>query len=90
MGRYLFLLGWEYMIPSSGFVAPFRMGWVYLGEGKEAIGLVCVEALQHILHVYIYTPRLYIYTYIFKLKYIHTPIYTYTYIQIHTLVYAYI
>ena len=41
--------------------------------------LVCVEASQHALHVYIHTHRLYIHTYILTDKYIHTPIHACTY-----------
>ena len=41
--------------------------------------LVCVEASQHALHVYIHTHRLYIHTYIPTDKYIHTPIHACTY-----------
>ena len=41
--------------------------------------LVCVEASQHALDVYIHTHRLYIHTYILTDKYIHTPIHACTY-----------
>ena len=41
--------------------------------------LVCVEASQHAVHVYIHTHRLYIHTYILTDKYIHTSIHACTY-----------
>ena len=45
--------------------------------------LVCVEASQHALHVYIHTHRLYIHTYILTYKYMHTYTHTCMYIQTH-------
>ena len=67
-----------YMIPASGFVAP-PPEWVGSTQEKgRSSMLVCVEASQHALHVYIHTHRLYIHTYILTDKYIHTPIHACT------------
>ena len=54
------------------------MGWVHPGRERSS-RLVCVEASEHALHVYIHTHRLYIHTYILTDKYIHTPIHACTY-----------
>ena len=71
-----------YMIPASGFVAPPPPPPNGLGPPRRrerSSRLVCVEASQHALHVYIHTHRLYIHTYILTDKYIHTPIHACTY-----------
>ena len=70
------------MIPGSGFVAPPPPPPNGLGPPRRrerSSRLVCVEASQHALHVYIHTHRLYIHTYILTDKYIHTPIHACTY-----------
>ena len=70
------------MIPASGFVAPPPPPPNGLGPPRSrerSSRLVCVEASQHALHVYIHTHRLYIHTYILTDKYIHTPIHACTY-----------
>ena len=70
-----------YMIPASGFVAPPPPpnGLGPPRRRERSSRLVCVEASQHALHVYIHTHRLYIQTYILTDKYIHTPIHACTY-----------
>ena len=68
------------MIPGSGFVAPPPPNGLGPPRRRERSSrLVCVEASQHALHVYIHTHRLYIHTYILTDKYIHTPIHACTY-----------
>ena len=67
------------MIPASGFVAPPPNGLGPPRRRERSSRLVCVEASQHALHVYIHTHRLYIQTYILTDKYIHTPIHACTY-----------
>ena len=68
------------MIPASGFVAPPPPNGLGPPRRRERSSrLVCVEASQHALHVYIHTHRLYIHTYILTDKYIHTPIHACTY-----------
>ena len=69
------------MIPASGFVAPPPPpnGLGPPRRRERSSRLVCVEASQHALHVYIHTHRLYIHTYILTDKYIHTPIHASTY-----------
>ena len=71
------------MIPGSGFVAPPPPpppnGLGPPRRRERSSRLVCDEASQHALHVYIDTHRLYIHTYILTNKYIHTPIHACTY-----------
>ena len=67
------------MIPASGFVPPPPNGLGPPRRRERSSRLVCVEASQHALHVYIHTHRLYIHTYKLTDKYIHTPIHACTY-----------
>ena len=67
------------MIPGSGFVAPRPNGLGLPRRRERSSRLVCVEASQHALHIYIHTHRLYIHTYILTYKYIHTSIHACTY-----------
>ena len=55
---------YTYMIPVSGFVPPPVNGLGPPRRRERSSMLVCVEASQHALRVYIHTHRLYIHTYI--------------------------
>ena len=77
---YIYVLLYTCMYdPGFRFRAP-PPEWVGSTQEKgRSSMLVCVEASQHALHVYIHTHRLYAHTYILTDKYIHTPIHACTY-----------
>ena len=69
------------MIPASGFVAPPPPPPNGLGPPRRrerSSRLVCVEASQHALHVYIHTDYTYTHTYLQTNTYIHQ------YMHVHT------
>ena len=76
-----------YMIPVSGFVAPPPPNGLGPPRRRERSSmLVCVEASQHALHVYIHTYTQTIHTHIHTYRLIHTYIHTYIhpYMHVHT------